>query len=103
MPPAGLVLATPVSIVGDGAIAIASSATVEIVIPITLTTYVDVVESRPTIASAIVPTTITRVMTVNKLSALFIPVRFSPASASSLGHRVVRYAKSHEETHCHNP
>ena len=74
MPASGLLVTTPVSITAEFTIAIAIPVIVEIVIPIASVTSVVVGESRATISSTTIPTTVTRVMTVNKLFALLIPV-----------------------------
>ena len=97
MPASCLPLVTPVSIVGVCTIPIATSATVEIVVTIASVTSEIVVESSATIRSASIPTTVTRVMTVNKLFALLIPVRVSVAA--SLAHRISRRAQDEQQPH----
>ena len=100
MPASSLPVTTPVSITTEFTIAITTPVIVEIVIPIASVTSVVVGESRATIGSATIPTTITRVMTVDKLFALSIPVRISPAS--SLAHRVRRRAQDQQQSHYQN-
>lgn len=82
MPASCLPVSAPVSIGTVITIAIATPATVEVVIPVTseivisktsLTSEV-VCESRPAIASTTIPPAVSRVVTVNKLSALPIEV-----------------------------
>jgi len=72
MPPSGLPVATPESIVAVITIAIANSAISEIVVPIVSMTPGIVCESRATIGSTTIPTTVTCVVTVNKLFTLLI-------------------------------
>ena len=86
MPASCLPVTTPVSIVAEITIAIATSAIDEIVVPLSPVASENVGESRPTIGSTSVPTTVTCVVTVNKLFALLIEMRDSPAT--SLGHRI---------------
>jgi len=74
MPPSCLPVATPESIVTEITIVIATSATSEVVVPIASMTPRNVCESRTTIGSTTIPTTVTRVVTVNKLLALLIKV-----------------------------
>jgi hypothetical protein len=59
-----------------------------------------VVKSRSTIRSATIPTTVTRVVTVNKLFTLLIEVRTLPDP--SLAHRIVDDRRQHE-THTRIP
>jgi len=62
--------------------------TIEVTITIPAITSEDVCDSCPAIRSATIPTTVTRVVAVNKLPALPIKVR-GPVT-TSLGHRVRR-------------
>ena len=72
MPPSGLPVTTPVSIVAEITIAIATPAIDEIVVSLAPVASEDVRESRTTIGSSSIPTTVTCVVTVNKLFALLI-------------------------------
>jgi hypothetical protein len=83
-----LPVTTPVSSLPEITIAIAIPATDEIVVATASVTPENVCESRTTIGSAPIHTTVTRVVTVNKLFTFLIPVGISPAPASSLGHRI---------------
>jgi hypothetical protein len=75
MPASRLAVTTPVSVVAEITIAIATSATYEIAIAIASITPESVVrDSRMTVGSTTVPSTVTCVVTVNKLFTLFIPV-----------------------------
>jgi hypothetical protein len=86
MPPSCLPVTTPGSIVAVITIAIATSAIDEFGVPMAPVTSENVGESRTTIGSTPIHTTVTRVVTVDKLFALLIPVRISPAA--SLAHRI---------------
>ena len=99
MPASRLPVTTPVSIVAVITIAIAISATDEIVVAMSPVTSENVRESRTTIGSTSIPTTVTCIVTVNKLFALLIPVRISPAAATSLAHRICRRAEDQQQTH----
>ena len=94
-----LPVTTPVSIVAEITIAIAGSATDEIVVAMASLTPEYVREPRTTIGSTTIPPTVTRVVTVNKLFTLLIPVRVSPAPAASLAHRITRRAQNRHQTH----
>jgi hypothetical protein len=72
MPASGLPVTTPVSIVAVITIAIATSATDEIPVALAPVTSENVSESRMTIGATSIPTTVTCVVTVNKLFALLI-------------------------------
>ena len=72
MPPSFLPVATPESIVAEITIVIANSAIPEIVVPIVSMTPGNVCESRVTIGSTTIHTTVTCVVTVNKLFTLLI-------------------------------
>ena len=72
MPASCLPVPTPVSIVAEIAIAMTTSAIDEIVVPPSPVTSENIRESRTTIGSASVPSTVTCVVTVNKLFALLI-------------------------------
>jgi len=100
MPPLCLPVTTPVSILGEITIAMVTSATDEIVVPMAPVTSVVVAGSGATIGSTPIPTTVTRVVTVDKLFALFIPVRISTAAA--LAHRIARRAEDHQQTYDQN-
>jgi hypothetical protein len=72
MPVSSLPMATPASIVAEITIAIAISSTDEIAVPIASMTPEVVRGSRTTIGSSTIQTTVTCVMTVNKLFTLLI-------------------------------
>ena len=74
MPPSSSPVTTPVSIVAEITIAIATPATDEIIVAIASMTPEDVCEPRTTIGSTTIHTAVTCVMTVNKLFALLIKV-----------------------------
>jgi len=73
MPTSRLPVTTPVSIVAEITVAITTPAIDEIVaVTVAPVTSEDVCESRTTIGSTTIHTTVTRVMTVNELFALLI-------------------------------
>ncbi len=72
MPASCLPVPTPVSIVAEITIAMATSAIDEIVVPLSPVTSENVVESGTTIGSTSVPTTVACVVTVNELFALLV-------------------------------
>ena len=74
MPTSGLAVPAPVSVMAEITIAIPISATDEIVVAIASMTPESVCESRTPIGSSPIQTTVTCVVTVNKLFTLFIPV-----------------------------
>ena len=86
--------AAPTSVVRI-AIAITAS-TFESVVTISITAIAseDIAKTRISISirSATIPTTIARVMAVNKLRTLLVRIRVASASTTSLGHRVGRQA-----------
>src|SRR5689334_4883723 len=61
----------------------------------------EVRKSRAPVGSATVPTPITCIMTVNEFRTLLVPV--SVSTSASLGIRIHRYCKDHQQTYCHNP
>ena len=95
MPPSHLPVTTPVSIVAVITIAMATSAIDEIVVAPSSVTSENVSESRTTIGSASIQTTVTCVVTVNKLGALLIQIRNS--ATTPLAHRVGRHTQHRQQ------
>jgi len=73
MPTSCLPVATPVSIVAEITVAITTSV-IDVIVAVTVAPVAseDVCESRITIGSTTIHTTVTRIMTVNELFALLI-------------------------------
>src|ERR1041385_4832911 len=92
----------PVTIPKSITIPISISTTTDaIVVAVTIpaVTSVDVCVSRTPIGSPPLPTTGTRVLTVNKLLAILLPMRTSPPTATALRHRVRGSAEENHQTH----
>jgi hypothetical protein len=71
-----------------------------VTIAIATTASEDVAETGISIRSATVPTSIARIVTVNKLLALLIK---AATSTSSLAHSISRHADEYHETQYQNP